>query len=117
MSILMRRIKNLKTDKKTIIVFYVYPAGNTIEMTIEKQTEDGDDWHYDIRHIGAQTRFLRNTLKDKNIITVYLQTTDNAWQLYDDYHSNDGSVVQPMATSILTRFSDVDYKVILNSHS
>ena len=43
MSILMRRIKNLKTDKKTIIVFYACPAGNTIEMTIEKQTEDGDD--------------------------------------------------------------------------
>ncbi len=78
MSILMRRIKNLKTDKKTIIVFYACPAGNTIEMTIGKQMEDDNDWHYDIRHIGAQTRFLRNTLKDKNIITVYLQTTDNA---------------------------------------
>ncbi|MEA2077212.1 MAG: hypothetical protein U9O95_04270 [Candidatus Marinimicrobia bacterium] len=109
---------SLKTDKETIIAFYALPAGNTIEWTIGKQMEDGDDWHYDIQHIGAQTRFLRNMLKDKNIITIYIQPTNNAWQLYDDNHPNDHiTLIQQMVSSILAQFSEFDYKVTLNGHS
>ena len=109
---------SLKLEKETIIVFYALPAGNTILCTIGKQLEDGDDWHYDIQHIGAQTRFVRNTLKDKNVITIYLQPTNNAWQLYDNNHPSDYiNLIQQMVTSILSQFSEFDYKVTLNSHS
>ncbi len=109
---------SLKQDKKTIIVFYACPAENTIEWTIGKEMEEEDDWHYDIQHIGAQTRFLRNTLKDKNVITIYIQPTDNAWQLYDNNHPNDYiDLIQSMTNSILAPFSEFDYKVTLNSHS
>ena len=42
-----------------LLVFYALPNGNTIEQTIGKAIKPGDDWHFDIQHIGAQTRFLR----------------------------------------------------------
>jgi hypothetical protein len=109
---------SLKIDKETIIAFYACPAGNTIPWTVGKQLNDGDDWHYDIQHIGAQTRFLRHTLKDKNFITIYVQPTNNAWNLYDDNHpSNYVALIQSMTHDILAQFSDFDYKVTLNGHS
>ena len=46
-------------SKPVLLVFYALPNGNTIEQTIGKAIGPGDDWHFDIQHIGAQTRFLR----------------------------------------------------------
>jgi Secretion system C-terminal sorting domain/Fibronectin type III domain len=109
---------SLKIDKETILCFYALPAGNTIEWTIGKQLEEGDDWHYDIQHIGAQTRFLRNTLKDKNFITIYLQPTGTSWSGYDDIHPTDYvTLIHNMTQDILALFADFNYKVTLNSHS
>jgi len=110
--------KYLKEDRETIIVFYALPAGNTIKWTIGKQMEEGDDWHVDIQHIGAQTRFLRKTLKDKNVIVVYLQASNLAWQAYDDKHPDDYVVlIQNMVNDILEPFKDFNHKVTLNGHS
>lgn len=109
---------SLKMEKETIICFYALPAGNTIEWTIGKQMEEGDDWHFDIQHIGAQTRFLRNILKDKNFITVYLQPTGTSWSGYDDIHTtNYVTLIHDMTRDILAPFSEFDYKVTLNGHS
>jgi len=105
-------------NKETIIIFYACPAGNTIPWTIGKQMKEGDDWHYDIQHIGAQTRFLRHTLKDKNVIVVYLQPTNLAWQSYDDKHPDDYvELIQQMTRDILKPFKQLNYKVTLNGHS
>ncbi len=110
--------KYLKTDRETIIVFYALPAGNTIDWTIGKQIEEGDDWHFDIQHIGAQTRFLRKTLKDNNVIVVYLQPTNLAWQTYDDKHpDNYVDLIQQMTQDILKPFRQFNYTVTLNGHS
>ncbi|MBN2781469.1 MAG: hypothetical protein JXR21_05855 [Candidatus Marinimicrobia bacterium] len=108
----------LKKDKQTIIVFYALPAGNSIEWTIGKKIKSGDDWHYDIQHIGAQTRFLRHVLKDRNIIVIYLQPTCKTWQLYDDHHAEDYiPLIQTMVKDLLAPFSAFDYRVTLNGHS
>jgi hypothetical protein len=108
---------SLKLDKETIICFFACPAGNTIEWTIGKQMEPGDDWHYDIQHIGAQTRFLRKVLKDKNLIVIYTQTTDNGWNLYSSKHTDHVQRIQDVTNYALQEFSDFDYKVTLNGHS
>ena len=56
--------------KKTLLIFYALPSGNSIEWTIGKKLKPGDDWHFDIQHIGAQTRFLREVYKEANIIVA-----------------------------------------------
>ena len=108
---------SLKLNKETIICFFACPAGNTIEWTIGKQMEPGDDWHYDIQHIGAQTRFLRKVLKDKNVIVIYTQTSDNAWQLYSGKHTDYIQRIQAVTNYALQEFSEFDYTVTLNGHS
>jgi len=41
------------------LVIYAVPAGNTIEQTLGRRLRADDDWHFDIQHIAAQTRWLR----------------------------------------------------------
>ncbi len=108
----------LKKHKKTIICFYACPAGNTIDWTKGKKMEAGDNWHYDIQHIGAQTRFLRKVLKNKNLIVIYIQPRYWAWQLYDDKHpDNYIDLIRKMMDELLQPFKKLNYTVSLNGHS
>lgn len=66
-------------SKPTRLVVYALPNGNTTEWTIGKQTTEGDNWHYDIQHIGAQTRFAREKDTSHNIIVVYLESDCRSW--------------------------------------
>jgi len=65
--------------EKPLLVFYALPNGNTIEQTVGKQMGPGDDWHFNIQHIGAQTRFLRHALPDRSITIAYLENSLKSW--------------------------------------
>ena len=67
-------LKGFGKNDRVLLVFYALPNGNTIEQTVGKNLKEGDDWHYNIQHIGAQTRYLRHILKKETIVTVYLET-------------------------------------------
>lgn len=109
---------SLCRDKETLVIFYACPAGNTIVQTAGKKLSEGDDWHYDIQHIAAQTRFLRNTMQDRNIITVYLQDHSRSWSLYDERHPRDHSKrIRNMIRDSLKPFADFNYRIILSGHS
>jgi hypothetical protein len=51
--------------KSSILILYALPNGNTTAQTMGKKIQPGDDWHFDIQHIKAQTEFLRGKLKEK----------------------------------------------------
>lgn len=57
---------------KTYLVFYALPNGNSIQWKKGKKMIEGDDWHFDIQHIAAQTRYVRAPDKNNNCIIVYL---------------------------------------------
>ena len=46
---------------KTFLVLFALPNGNSIEWTKGKKMKPGDDWHFDIQHIAAQTRYVRKS--------------------------------------------------------
>src|SRR3954471_3223315 len=45
--------------KPTRLVVYATPNGNSIEQTLGCATTPGLDWHFDIQHVAAQLRTLR----------------------------------------------------------
>lgn len=49
----------MRVDRPTLLVVYTTPNGNTIEQTLGCAPARGLDWRYDIRHIAARTRRLR----------------------------------------------------------
>ncbi len=65
--------------KPVELVFYGLPNGNTIEQTLGRKLQPGDDWHFDIQHIAAQTRFLRREVTDRSIAVACLQAGQKSW--------------------------------------
>ncbi len=107
--------------KKVKLIFYTLPNGNTTEQTIGKQLKPDDDWHYDIQHIGAQTRFLRVLLKDYNIVVVYLEAAEKgvprSWPTWRKAHSDQPQLIPQIVASIKNTFKDYDVRVTLSGHS
>ena len=52
------------------LVVYALPNGNTLEQTLGRKLRNGDDWHFDIQHIAAQTRFLRGAIADRALVVA-----------------------------------------------
>ena len=70
---------SLLTKKPLTLVFYALPNGNSIEWTMGKRMSTGDDWHFDIQHIAAQTRFIQSLQPQKEIIIIYLANELKSW--------------------------------------
>ncbi|HEX2865685.1 MAG TPA: T9SS type A sorting domain-containing protein [Ignavibacteriales bacterium] len=104
-------------SKPAALVFYALPNGNTIDETIGKKLSSGDDWHYDIQHIGAQTRFLRRNVKDYNLIIIYLQTEEKSWPLWRKRHQDNPLLVHQIVDSVKNIFRDFNPFVVLTGHS
>jgi|GEM_PF-79090 len=76
------------TDDNTELLLYALPNGNSIEQTLGRRMNPGDDWHFDIQHIAAQTRFLREAWPDKSVILVLLEADGLSWPAWRKSHSD-----------------------------
>ncbi len=111
--------------KRTRVIFFALPNGNTIEQTAGKQMLPGDDWHFDIQHIAAQTRFLRNSDKSHNYIVVYMEASMKAWTSYAAKHPDSlllfpklVDTLQGIIANLTNGKAPVKKQdIILNSHS
>ena len=101
----------------TLLIFYALPNGNSTAWTYGKQLEDGDDWHFDIQHIGAQTKFLRKAIRDRNVVVVYLENDLKSWPAWRRQYPNNSEIIHRIVDSVAARFPSGNLKIALNSHS
>ena len=104
-------------NEKTLLILYALPNGNTIEQTIGKKLQPDDDWHFDIQHIGAQTRFLREHYNDANIIIAYLMTDGKSWPAWRRKTENNHLVIKSLVDSLINLFKPYEVKLVLSGHS
>jgi hypothetical protein len=104
-------------SKPVGLALYALPNGNTIEQTVGKILESGDDWHFDIQHIGAQTRFLRQQIDDYNLVTIYLETTQKSWPTWKSQHPNHAEIIKSLVEYLKSYFRDYSPFIILTGHS
>jgi hypothetical protein len=102
-------------EKSVLLVFYALPNGNTIEQTIGKKLQPGDDWHFDIQHIGAQTRWLRNVITNKTIVVAYLEAGTKSWPSWRKNHGDEK--IPEIFDGVRGIFSSNKTEIILASHS
>lgn len=102
---------------KVVIALFALPNGNTTEQTIGRVLEEGDDWHFDIQHIGAQTRFIRSNLENVNFVTVYLENEYLSWPAWKAEHKNHHEIISNLVDSIKSIFGYYSPEVILTGHS
>ncbi len=104
-------------NKPTAIVMYGLPNGNTTDWTIGKLPAEGDDWHYQIQHVGAQTRFVRAQNPGYNLVTVYLEASSKSWGSWRKSTNNADKIIKELTESILNIFSEYNPYIILSGHS
>lgn len=105
--------KNLKHDVDLIV--YALPNGNTIEQTYGRKLRPDDDWHYDIQHIGAQTRFLRRRIVDRSLVVAYVENSIHAWPAWLKAHPS--TQASEIIDSIAQKFRESHVHLTLVSHS
>ncbi|PWU07964.1 MAG: hypothetical protein C5B50_30615 [Verrucomicrobia bacterium] len=88
--------------RKLLFIFYALPNGNTTEQTIGRTLKPGDDWHYDIQHIGAQTRFLREVLHDQVVVVAYLEADQKSWPAWRK--KNGDQLIPQLLEQVKTNF-------------
>ncbi|MHB1050848.1 MAG: hypothetical protein ACYC09_12275 [Bacteroidota bacterium] len=103
-------------SKQTLLILYALPNGNTIEMTAGKRMSPGLDWHYDIQHIAAQTRFLRSILTNVNVVVAYLETGEKSWPAWRQKRPNDASDIARIVEFIRFETGNPN-SLILSGHS
>ncbi|WP_320887766.1 hypothetical protein [Bacteroides clarus] len=104
-------------NKPTKLVLYALPNGNSTAWTIGKAPEEGDDWHFHIQNIGAQTRYLRATARDCNWVTVYLEADSKSWGRWRKAGPMRDYKIKETVEYLLALFSEYNPHIELNSHS
>lgn len=108
---------NYNAGRRTVIILYALPAGNTTEQTMGKKISAGDDWHFDIQHIKAQTAFIRQEIRKENIVVAYLDNNYKSWVLWKTKHTNYVSEVHHIVDTLYSLFSSRQKVMYLNGHS
>lgn len=107
-----------KHKKKPLIIIYALPNGNTTAQTAGKKMQQGDDWHFDIQHIAAQTKFIRKKLKNRRVIVAYLENAYKSWPLWKqkhpDFRYRIGEMVKTVSRMVA---SGQTPEIYLNGHS
>jgi hypothetical protein len=107
----------LKQSAKTYLVFFALPNGNSIEWTKGKKLKEGDDWHFDIQHIAAQTRYVRQLDKKNNYIIVYAMAAKKSWPAWKRSTPDSIFIIKNIVDSISNLFKNYQPEIILNGHS
>ncbi len=101
--------------KKVLLIFYALPNGNTTDQTVGKVLQPGDDWHFDIQHIGAQTRFLRDLLKDRVVVVAYLEAAGKSWPAWRKQHGD--KLIPEIVATVKKLFPKHEIETVLSGHS
>lgn len=110
---------SLHFNKKgeTFLILFALPNGNSIEWTKGKKIKEGDDWHFDIQHIAAQTRCIRNLDKKNNYIVAYLANEQKSWPAWKRATPGSITLIKGLVDSLTTMFKNLQPKIFLNGHS
>ncbi|MBS1565204.1 MAG: hypothetical protein JST39_12495, partial [Bacteroidetes bacterium] len=103
--------------KNTILICYALPNGNTTEQTMGRRLQPGDDWHFDIQHIRAQTLFVRKTMPHTRVVLAYFENTYKSWPSWKTKHADYAVRVQQMVDTVYAITADRHAAIYLNGHS
>lgn len=109
--------RGYKKNKPTLVIFYALPNGNSTDWTMGKKMEPGDDWHYDIQHIEAQTAFVRRQLKRKNVVVIYLENNYKSWPRWKQVHTRFTTRIPQLIDSLTGLIPGKKKEIYLNGHS
>lgn len=106
---------SLNPKLKTKVIIYALPNGNSSAQTFGKLLNPGDDWHFDIQHIGAQTKFIRQSDSKSNYIVIYAENEMKSWPSWRKLHSD--SLIKVTLDKIYEKYHFFKPTISLAGHS
>jgi hypothetical protein len=110
-------VQNFDRLQPTTLIIYALPNGNTTEQTIGKALAPGDDWHFDIQHIGAQTRLLRAANPGRNLVIAYLENAQKSWPSWRAANPNNPALIARIVATLRAAVPGSPPDVYLTGHS
>ena len=103
--------------KPTQLIIFALPNGNTTAQSFGKILKEGEDWHFDIQHIGAQTAFIRHTDQQTNYIVVYAANNLKSWPAWRKKFIDSDARIGKLVEYLLSYYKSYRPKVMLSGHS
>ncbi len=106
-----------KPATATLLIVFALPNGNTIEQTLGCKLAEGMDWHYDIQHIAAQVRLLRETMPGEKIVLICAEAGGLTWPNWRKNTPDANNKIAAFVDAWRKQFGSEDCKVTLTGHS
>jgi len=103
--------------RPTRLLFYATPNGNTIEQTMGSALVAGTDWHFDIQHIAAQVRRLRELDKRENLVLLCLEASGKSWPAWRQKHPDNAALIRELVETVRKRIPGAPVRITLAGHS
>ncbi len=104
----------LDPAKPTRLLVYATPNGNSIEQTLGRGPAPGQDWHFDIQHVAAQVRRLREVSPGENVVLACVEAEGLAWKRA---HADAPIVVRRVVDGLKAGIPGSPLRVTLAGHS
>ena len=97
------------------LVIYALPNGSTIEQTIGRRPASGVDAKFDIQHIGAQMRFVRERMPSRKFVIAYVESRQLAWPQWRK--ANGDALIPGIVAAVRAKAGDGPMRITLSGHS
>ncbi len=106
---------DLPADRPRRLVFYATPNGSTIEQTLGCAAGNGRDWRFDIQHVAAQVRRLRELDQSQGLLFAVVQAPRLSWPAFRSEQEDAGRFINGLVASLAAELHCE--RVVLTGHS
>ncbi|WP_157368589.1 hypothetical protein [Zavarzinella formosa] len=103
--------------KKTRLVIFATPNGNSIEQTLGCAKAEGADFRFDIQHVAAQVRKLREITPGENIVLAVTEAEVLSWPAWKRTRKDAPATIRKLVDTIRDWVPGKDVRVSLACHS
>ncbi len=108
---------DLPLARRTRLLVYALPNGNTIEQTLGCKMSAELDWHFDIQHVAAQLRLLRSIEPDERLVLICAEAAGLSWPSWRRDQDDANEKIAELVHAWRIRFGGDDAVVTLAGHS
>lgn len=103
--------------RPTRFVVYATPNGSTIEQTLGSRHAPGTHWHFDIQHIAAQVRRLREVSPGENVVLACVEAEGLSWPAWQRAHPDGPATVRRVVAGLVEGIPGRSVRITLAGHS
>lgn len=107
----------MRADVPVRLVVFATPNGNTIEQTLGCRLANGVDWHFDIQHVAAQIRRLREVAPEQDIVLACVEAEGLSWPAWRARHGGGGAGIRPIVAAACAALPAAEVRIDLCAHS